>query len=193
MRFVSSAISFRKEWHYRHRRGGAIFLRCVLDAVRLARDTADRWQRVDLRPVVAQRVRFGQLREGAYVLLLRGKAPGEQMATKVVIGGRDAKRIELRIEPLRVTGRVTLAELPLVGGSLELAQDESAGRRRGGRPARTARRSWRCRRASRRRCTSSRAAARSPRSDYLRLTYSPSYEPFHVLPSSVETSIFWRT
>ncbi|HEV7919603.1 MAG TPA: carboxypeptidase-like regulatory domain-containing protein [Thermoanaerobaculia bacterium] len=95
------------------------------DAVLLVRDSSDRWQRVDLRPVVRQRVRFDRLDDGVYQLLLRGTAPGEQLATKVVIGGRDARRrVEVRIEPVRIRGRVTLAELPLVGGSVELTDSE---------------------------------------------------------------------
>lgn len=95
------------------------------DAILLRRDESERWQLVAQRRTAHARVHFDHLAAGVYALIVRGDGPGEQLAVKAQLGDGDARRIETAVHPIRFAGRVTLADLPLVGGSIELTQPDS--------------------------------------------------------------------
>lgn len=96
-----------------------------IDVILLRRDESERWQLVAQRRQAQRHVRFDRLSAGAYAMLLRGEGPGEQLAAQARLGDAGTRRIDLAIRPIRLTGRVTLADLPLVGGSIELSERES--------------------------------------------------------------------
>ncbi|HEX8254610.1 MAG TPA: carboxypeptidase-like regulatory domain-containing protein [Thermoanaerobaculia bacterium] len=92
----------------------------------LARHDGEEWQTVANKSVApnAQLVRFEQLAAGIYQLRVRGAQPGEQLATKVVLGSNETQRPELTIAPFELTGSATLAGTTVGAGAVVLQHRE---------------------------------------------------------------------
>lgn len=65
-------------------------------------------------------VEFDGLGSGAYVLLIRGKGPLQQFATKVILGWGDDRTQEIAIQPLPFSARVTMGGEPLARAEIAL-------------------------------------------------------------------------
>jgi len=92
----------------------------------LKRNADEKWEGVARRGLTAEekRVRFDGLEAGVYQIRIRGAAEGEQLARKIIIGSRDARRLEVDITPFELTGRVTQGGAPLGPAALVLRNDE---------------------------------------------------------------------
>lgn len=97
-----------------------------LEVQLLLRDAGDNWKAVASKslPANTRRVRFDGLESGVYQLLVRGPADTEQLATKIVAGRTDARRVTITVEPFVLAGRVTLGGTELGAGGLLLKHRE---------------------------------------------------------------------
>ena len=86
----------------------------------------DEWKEVDRRSLTpsAREVRFEKLPAGVFQILVRGPGSTEQLATKVVIGDGDTRRAQIVVDPMIVTGRLTLGGHAAGPGSISLRHKE---------------------------------------------------------------------
>ncbi|HEX9983464.1 MAG TPA: carboxypeptidase-like regulatory domain-containing protein [Thermoanaerobaculia bacterium] len=96
-----------------------------LEAELLVRNEKDEWDEIAHKhvPASTRQVGFDKLAPGVYQLLLRGRAQTEQLGTKIVLGSLPQKRT-ITIEPVEVTGRVTLGDVPVGAGAFFLRHQE---------------------------------------------------------------------
>jgi Carboxypeptidase regulatory-like domain len=92
----------------------------------LVRDASEQWQEVayEMLPAATRDVRFDGLASGVYQLLVKGPQTTERIATKVVLGTNDTRRITISIEPFAFTGRITTGGVALGPAELLLRHDE---------------------------------------------------------------------
>jgi hypothetical protein len=97
-----------------------------LEVELLRRENESDWKEIGHRslPARERRVRFDELAAGAYQLRLRSAIPTEQLATQIVVGSNDHRRITIAVEPFELTGRITLGGTPLGQGTLLLRHSE---------------------------------------------------------------------
>ena len=83
------------------------------------------WRTVAHRALdgAARRVRFDALEAGVYQLRIEGPQSSEQLATKIVLGSKDQRRVVVSVQPLELTGRVTYGGTA-IGGVLFLHHNE---------------------------------------------------------------------
>ncbi len=86
----------------------------------------DQWKEVDRRSLTpsAREVRFEKLTAGVFQILVRGPGSTEQLATKVVLGDGDTRRARIVVDPMIVTGRLTLGGQAAGPGSISLRHKE---------------------------------------------------------------------
>lgn len=86
-----------------------------LAAKLLVRTGESDWKVVARRTLAEsdRRVRFDALEPGVYQLLVQGTEPTEQLATKIVLGRKDQRRIDIDVKPVSLSGRVTYGGTPI--------------------------------------------------------------------------------
>ncbi len=88
-----------------------------LEVELLARAGESEWRTVAHRHLDAtnRRVRFDELVPDIYQLRIQGTQPTEQLATKVVLGANDQRRVVITVEPVELTGRITYGGTEIAG------------------------------------------------------------------------------
>ena len=83
----------------------------------LVRAGENDWRTVAHRALEAttRRVRFDALEAGVYQLRIEGAQPTEQLATKIVLGGKDRRSVVIPVEPVELAGRVTYGRSEIAG------------------------------------------------------------------------------
>lgn len=86
----------------------------------------DSWAKVTRQSLpAAQRVaRFADLDSGVYQLRIHGPQRTEVLATKIAVGGADTRRTTITIQPIPLTGRITLGGTPLGEGAIVLTHPD---------------------------------------------------------------------
>ncbi len=85
----------------------------------------DSWKEVAHQPLDAatRNARFADLDSGVYQLRVHGALKSETHATKIAVGSADRRRITVTIQPLTLTGRITLGGTPVGAGSVVLRNE----------------------------------------------------------------------
>lgn len=89
-------------------------------------DEGEAWKEVAHQnlPAGTRRVRFDDLAPGIYQVLVQGAQKTEQLATKVVVGNTDTRRITIDVQPVELTGHITLGGVDLGVGTFRLRHRE---------------------------------------------------------------------
>ena len=97
-----------------------------LEVQLLLRGAAGNWKPIAQKSLLpkTRRVRFDGLESGVYQIVVRGRVPTEQLATKIAVGRKDQRRTTITIEPFVLAGRVTLGGTELGAGGLLLKHRE---------------------------------------------------------------------
>ncbi|HET8773668.1 MAG TPA: carboxypeptidase-like regulatory domain-containing protein [Thermoanaerobaculia bacterium] len=92
----------------------------------LRADESDSWKQVAHESLAAEarRVRFDGLASGVYQLRVRGPLGTEILGAKIAVGAQDTRRTTIAIEPVALTGRVTLGGTPIGEGAVFLTHPD---------------------------------------------------------------------
>lgn len=92
----------------------------------LRADESDSWKEVAHESLAAEtrRVRFDGLDSGVYQIRVRGPLGTEVLGAKIAVGAQDTRRTTIAIEPVELTGRVTLGGTPLGEGAVFLTHPD---------------------------------------------------------------------
>src|SRR5689334_4762290 len=97
----------------------------ALEVELLRAEENDSWKEVTHQSLDAatRHVRFANLDAGVYQLRVQGTSKTEVHATKIAVGASDTRRTTITIQPLALTGRLTLGGTPVGAGSVALQND----------------------------------------------------------------------
>ncbi|HEX6096900.1 MAG TPA: carboxypeptidase-like regulatory domain-containing protein [Thermoanaerobaculia bacterium] len=85
----------------------------------------DSWEEVAHQslPATTRHVRFADLDSGVYQIVLHGPAKTEVHSTKIALGAADTRRKTISIQPLELTGRITLGGTSVGAGAVVLQNE----------------------------------------------------------------------
>jgi hypothetical protein len=101
-----------------------------LEVELLRADGNDSWKEVAHQSLAAdtRRVRFAGLDSGVYQLRVQGPMRTEILGSKIAVGAKDTRQTTITIDPVELTGRITLGGTAIGEGALFLSHPDFAWR-----------------------------------------------------------------